>query len=427
MRIPKIVLLAAVAALLAVATAMPASAQQPDPEFVAEPAPDSQTRGEGYFVIAAEPGERVSQAVYLRNDSSRPLTLNLSAVDATTGPVGGASYELPNDPRDAVGAWIALERTSITLGAGKGAEVPFELEVPSDATTGEHLGGIAVWAPAKEENVEAAPAGEAGASVSFQTRRIIAVQVNLPGPAEPLLVITGVTPAARPDGVYLEIGIENQGDALTKGEGTITLPDEGFERDFSIDTFVPATAIAYPIQWTVAADNGTYAAAVEISYDGKTATWNGEFTLGEAVQDELAQRQTNRPPRDWLPIITMAAFALALGAVLLLLRERRRSAPAAPVGVAAGGGPASRRVPRPRWKRGAAPVATARPASVPIDPRFPAAQPPPRRGQLSSPPPPPPPPYAGAAPARSAPTGARAPQRHAYAAPPPPPPPPATT
>ncbi len=311
--------------VLSLVIALPAAAQPEDPAFVVEPAPEAQTQGTGYFVIDAELGQPVQQAVYLRNDSRAPLKLQLAGVDATTGPVGGASYELPNDPRDAVGAWIALERDSITLRPREGREVSFEVNVPADAPSGEHLGGIAVWAPAEEEGVEAAPAGQAGASVSFQTRRIVAVQLTLPGPAEPLLVISGVTPAARSDGVYLEIGIENQGTALTKGDGIITLPEEGFQRDFPIDTFVPGTSIAYPIQWAVSADNGTYDAAVDIRYDGKVATWEGTFTLGEAVQDELAQRQTNRPPRDWLPIITVAAVALALGAIMLLVRERRRA------------------------------------------------------------------------------------------------------
>ncbi len=319
------IFLSLVLVLVGLAVALPAAAQQEDPQFVAEPAAGSQTAGTGYFVIEAEPGDGVKQAIYLRNDSGRSLTLNLAALDATTGAVGGVSYELPNAPRDDVGAWIALKRTSITLAPDEDAEVPFEVEVPEDPATGEHLGGIAIWAPAEEEDVGAAPPGQTGASLSFQTRRILAVQVNLPGPAEPSLVITGVTPAARPDGVYLEIGIDNQGTALTKGEGTISLPDEGFERDFSIDTFVPGTAIAYPIQWTVAADNGTYGAAVEVRYEDETARWEGEFTLGDEVQEELAQRQTNRPPRDWLPVITAGALALALGAVLLLLRERRRT------------------------------------------------------------------------------------------------------
>lgn len=302
-----------------------ASAQPEDPQFVAEPAPGSETAGRGYYVVQVEPGETVEQAVYLRNDSRAPLQLNLAGVDAITGPVGGASYELPNEPRDAVGEWISLERRSITLGPREDASVSFDIDVPDDAATGEHLGGIAVWAPTEEENAEEAPEGEAGASVSFQTRRIIAVQLRLPGSAEPLLVISGVTPAARPDGLYLEIGVENQGHGLTRGNGVITLPDDDFEREFPIDTFVPGTAIAYPIQWRVAAESGTYRAAVEIRYDGKVATWEGTFTVGEELQAELAQRQTNRPPRDWLPIVTIVAVALAVAAILLLLRERRRN------------------------------------------------------------------------------------------------------
>lgn len=51
-------------------------------------------------------------------------------------------------------------------------------------------------------------------------------------------MVEGVTAVARPDGLYLEIAIENRGRGLTKAEGVITVGEDS-ERRFSVDTFVP--------------------------------------------------------------------------------------------------------------------------------------------------------------------------------------------
>ena len=273
-----------------------ATAQEGGVDFVVEPAPGSSTAPQGgYFLITATPGGEVTQVIGLRNDSPSRLELRLAAVDAVTGQLGGASYALETETPTRTGAWITLDRTALTLEPKASAVVPFRVAVPSGADSGEHLAGISVAAPAEKGAPGAAGEGQAGVSVDVQTRRIVAVQVNLPGPSDPELVVTGVSPAGRPDGLYLQIAIENKGRGLTKGEGTITLPDQGFERPFSIDTFVPGTSIAYPIKWADSAPDGDYRARVEIRYGGRVARWEGTFTVGQAVQKELAERQVQAP------------------------------------------------------------------------------------------------------------------------------------
>jgi hypothetical protein len=294
MRTSRLVLLLAWTLLL-VAPGV-ATAQEGSVNFVVEPVPGSSTapRG-GYFLLQATPGGEVAQSIGVRNDSSDRLELRLAAVDALTGQRGGASYTLDTEAPARTGAWITLERTSLTLEPKASAIVPFRVAVPPDAASGEHLAGISVAAPTEQRGPGPAGEGQAGASVDVQTRRVVAVQVNLPGPSDPDLVVTGVTPAGRPDGLYLEIGIENAGRRLTTGEGTITLPDHDFKQSFIVDTFVPGTSIAYPIKWTEATDDGNYRAQVDIRYGERVARWNGTFTVGEAVREELAERQVETP------------------------------------------------------------------------------------------------------------------------------------
>ncbi|MGH2821099.1 MAG: WxL protein peptidoglycan domain-containing protein, partial [Actinomycetota bacterium] len=272
-----------------------------------------------------DPGVKVVQSLALRNDSSKPLALRLAGVDATTGPFGGASYGLENEPAARVGAWISLERTSVTLAPGESEIVDFEVEVPPDADSGEHLAGISVFSPAPDAETEGAGEGEAGAAIHIQTRRIVAMQVNLPGPSQPELVISGVDAAARPDGLYLEIGMENAGRGLTKGQGFVEIPGEGFQQSFDVDTFVPGTSIAYPVRWTDSVPEGEYSARVEVEYEDGVASWEGTFTVGRGVLEELAERgvevpESSRPSWVW---VAVAAGAVALAGLFLFWLRRR--------------------------------------------------------------------------------------------------------
>lgn len=309
--------------LLALQSEAAAAAPEGDIGFLAQPAVGSSTApGGGYFLIPAAPGVVVDQAVALRNDSDAPIDLRLAAVDATTANLGGSAFALDDDPRAKTATWVSLDQTSITLPPRGSLTVPFTVSVPADAASGVHLAGISILAPVAERAAGEGEGGQAGASVDVQSRRVIAVQVDLPGPAEPELVITGVAPIARPDGLYVEIGIENRGRGLTQAEGQITLPDDGFDQSFDIGTFVPGTSIAYPIRWTSKTVQGDHAGRVEIRYGDRVAVWDGTFTVGEPLLEEQANRQTRppsaSPPPDDESSPVGLVFGAAAGALLLL-------------------------------------------------------------------------------------------------------------
>lgn len=322
MRILRSVLVIACALLPLTPVAAGAAAEEPS-KFLAQPAAGSTIEpGGGYFVVAGSPGKTFTQSVALRNDSGGPLELHLGAVDAATAQRGGSSFALETDKPVQMATWITLDKTSVTLAAKASLTVPFRIAVPAGAVSGVHLAGISVLVPSAKD--AAAEGGtKAGASVTVQSRRVIAVQVNLPGAADPELVITGVTPVARPDGLYLEVAVDNTGRGLTKGEGVVTLADDGFEQKFSIDTFVPGTSIAYPIKWTDKAADGDHPAHVEIRYGDRVAVWDGKFTVGEAVTEEQANRQVTPPsdssissPDGGLPVGIIAGGVV--GAIVLL-------------------------------------------------------------------------------------------------------------
>lgn len=302
---------------LALAGPAVAAPETGDLDFMVRPAADASTTAEGgYFVLDATPGAVVTQALEVRNDSDKAIQLRLAAVDAVTGPLGGASFGLTDDTATRTGSWVRLDQTSVSLQPDASARLPFTVTVPPDVESGQHLAGISV-AAVEPASVTTGTTAGAGATIDIRMRRLLAVQVNLPGATAPELAVRGVRAVAGPQGLHLEVDIENVGSALTQAQGTLTLAGEDFTRDFEVDTFVPRTAITYPVEWTSAARKGTYAAAVEIRYDGRTATWQGDVLVGEQVMSELGDRQVGGDVES--AGASSGALPWAIAAVVVLL------------------------------------------------------------------------------------------------------------
>ena len=297
-------------------------AQSTDMPFSADPAPGTASYKAGYFIINASPGETVTETLRLRNDSDAPLKLRIMSVDATTGPYGGISYVLPNDPVNKVGTWTSLPANEVDLAPREAKNIPLNITVPPDATIGDHVGGVTVWLPSAESQAEPGAAGQS-AAIDIQIRRVLSVHVVVPGSADPLLVINDVKPVVRPDGVYLEISIANQGRRLTKGNGFIELPENGFQRDFVLETFVPDTSIAYPIKWIDNPEEGTHQAHVVIRYEQFTAEWWGSFTIGPELTAQEKEREGGNS-HTLLYAILLAAAIIFTGFFTLLIWRRRR-------------------------------------------------------------------------------------------------------
>lgn len=337
----------------------------------------------GYFLLEAAPGDRVEQSIVVSNSSSKPLNLQLAAVDAITGPIGGASYRLPSEKIRETGAWIKLEKQEMQLGPHESRTVSFEVAVPTDATSGEHLAGLSVWPKGEADDDK-----EAAVGVIVRSRRIIAIQVDTPGPSGAELQIAGVKPVARPDGIYLEIAVKNAGFGLTTGHGSIALPEDGFHREFDVATFVAQTAIEFPVKWAEDPETGEYRAEVEIEYAaGKIARWEGTFVVGDPVLQELEDRGgATAGGMPWLWILALGT--LLLGGVLAVWLRRRRSS------YAPTRAPATRPVvqpPPPPLRTAPSPIVAARRASTgPSRRQPPPPPPPPRPGRFLTPRPAPP-------------------------------------
>jgi hypothetical protein len=331
---------AAALTFLLAGTALATDTTNPPVSFSLEPA-SSSSQPTGYFVISANPGDQVKESALLRNLTKDTIVVSLAAVDGSTGLYGGVTYGLPTDTAKHVGTWISFAQTQVTLKPDDSVEIPFTVNVPSDAPSGVNVGGLTAWIPAKKDNSTSTSEGFA-AQIIIQTRRVIAVEVNLPGDSTPVLQIGGVTPVPRASGMDLDIAISNTGHGMAGGTASIDIPSIGFHKDFTVGDVLPGTSIAYPIQWATKPAEQAYDAKVSITYNGKTADWSGSFTIGQTAVSELKNYVTSTTANGQsassgsglsttiIIIIAVAAMAwliiVGAGVYLVLSAARRRRA-----------------------------------------------------------------------------------------------------
>ncbi len=321
----------------------PAEAEDGNDVVSALVAPGSSTDPDGsYFVLDADPGDTITQTILVHNERPYPVEAHIEGVDAFTRDATGAGYGTPGKAPVGTGTWIVVSTPVLTLQPGEELPVSFTVHVPESATPGQYLAGMSAFVPLEASSTTTVPVPEnvADVRITLQGQRVIAVQVNVPGPAAAKLAVAGVRPVATPDGLALLLAMENEGNAFAKGTGTVRVESTGLRTGFDIDTFVSNTAIEYRVFWTEDVVVGVHDVAVQLRYDGKQVAWNGtvEITPGLASQleDELADIRVVGGGDSGLPwplivVGLLATLGCAFGAFAL----RRRRADPRPVPAAA--------------------------------------------------------------------------------------------
>lgn len=139
-----------------------------------------------YLMHDVDPGQSVSDAIAITNLSETDLTLRIAATDAFSDPQSGGFSLLPTDDAPAdVGAWVQLPASEVTVPARSRAEVPVLISVPSDATPGDHVGGIIT-------SHTGAATDENGQPVLVEARIAMRVYLSVTGERQPALSVSDV-------------------------------------------------------------------------------------------------------------------------------------------------------------------------------------------------------------------------------------------
>jgi|GEM_PF-3538219 hypothetical protein len=380
--------------LLALAVAPVAHAASGGPVFGLRAAGNPKL---GYFVYDLAPGAARQGAIIVSNTGNRAGTVKLYTADATTGRTTGTVYLTDRRPSRA-GAWVKLSSNSLTLAPGRHVTVHFTVRAPSSAVPGQWVGGIVA------ETTQAAqgPKAKHKANVRIRIRNltIVAVQVNVPGTPIVSFTIGTVTTGGQHGFQQVIVHFANAGNQLRKPTGTVTIFDSKGNvvetLPFSMDTFLPQTAIDYPVLLKKALPPGDYHATVRLAVPGAGSaakTENATRSFSVSKQDVTQVFTSSKPTQvptgglgdtagtsslPWALIAAGATGALLLVLLLFqLVRRRRSTSSAEPLRRSASAGPTPEPTPEPAPAPAVLPLAAAsvsvQPAPVePVPVPFPA-------------------------------------------------------
>jgi hypothetical protein len=290
----------------------------------------------GYFVHSLAPGESLSDEAMVMNSSDQPLVLRLYAADATTALNCGTAFANEGQEGNGVARWLSPSLSEIALEPGEERVVPFTIEVPQDASPGQHVAGLVV---------EAVPGGEAAASsegdaqftVQVVRRAGVAVVIDVPGPHGAGLEITDIRLKEQGDrGATFVLSVRNTGNVFVRGEGSLVIDGwEGTELasiPLKMDTVLAGDAAQFQVTPNVRLADGSYLLSAALRYEpGKTAVLEGvELKIGDGQpeypeEDESSQAglapdvNTLTPAEDegGFPIERYVAYGAALLALVV--------------------------------------------------------------------------------------------------------------
>lgn len=127
-----------------------------------------------------DPGSRLSDALVIVNHDQTPLDLQVYAADAYTNAGGQLDLLGRGEESTTVGRWISLDTDHVQVPPGGQVEVPFTVEVPDNATPGDHVGGL----------VTSLASPEVDDGISVDRRLGVRVQLRVGGELVPDLTVT---------------------------------------------------------------------------------------------------------------------------------------------------------------------------------------------------------------------------------------------
>jgi hypothetical protein len=301
----------------------------------------------GYFVYSLSAGASTSGAVIVSNVGNATGTVKLFTADATTGRTTGTVYETDKKPTGA-GAWVTLSTTSITLAPGGHKQIPFTVRVPAGQKAGQWVGGIV--AETSHQRAGSKTKGKASVQINIRDLTIVAVQTNVPGSPIVKFAIGDVTTGGTRGFQQVIVHFSNNGNVLAKPSGRVTILNSAKKAiqvlPFTMDTFLPATAIDYPVLLKKALPPGDYSAAVTLNVvpaAGSPITVKAQPTFSVSKED-VKQVFTSAAPQvappgttssssstPWALVGLIVAGLLVIALLVLwLIRRRRGGAEEAP-------------------------------------------------------------------------------------------------
>lgn len=174
----------------------PPTAPEPadDLTWGVQPAADGGAATRPAFSYQLDPGATISDAVRITNSSEVPVTLHISSHDAFNTDSGDFSVVTAEQPSSDLGTWVTLAATEVTIPAREYVDVAFDLVVPSNATPGDHAGGIVAAMSVERERGDGTP-------VTVEHRVGSRIYARISGDLRPALTVAELTTRFDGEGI----------------------------------------------------------------------------------------------------------------------------------------------------------------------------------------------------------------------------------
>jgi hypothetical protein len=281
--------------------------------------------GRGIYSFGATPGGQLEDHVAILNYSDQAVTLVIRPVDAVNTPQGGFAAVPINQPSKAVGTWIALPASDLTVSLAPRSDVivPFLVEVPKNATPGDHFGVLTA-------TLESSVISKSGQHIHLLQTVGTRVFIRVSGPLHPALAVenlrvrySGTDDPVGTGQAVLTYTVVNTGNVALGGKQTVSVSGLfGTKRTAThvaqIQLLLPGNAVNQTVKLTGVIPEIRDSAHVSISplyIQGTSEPASGPF---KATTSFWAVPWT-------LIAIVVAIILLAIGA--LWWRRRRRRGP----------------------------------------------------------------------------------------------------
>ncbi len=210
-----IVGLAAVLAVLPIATAI-AIENGGIGAKPANPRADN-PRTESIFVHEITPGQSITDAVEVINNTDTTKTLLVYAADSQVASGGSFACAQKADEAVSVGTWITLDKDSVNLAPNSTEQVGFTITAPKTASAGEQNGCIVIQDAQPNTTAD-------GNGVALSFRSAIRIALTVPGDIKKGLLFTGLNVKKIENNMLrLSAGLKNNGNVSLDSDLAINL------------------------------------------------------------------------------------------------------------------------------------------------------------------------------------------------------------
>ncbi|MFW7413884.1 hypothetical protein [Demequina sp. SO4-18] len=279
-------------------------------------------RANVYIIDHVAPGTVIERRVEVSNSTgeSTIVTVYPAAAQIADGNFVGE----PEATQNELSSWIAVSPSAPELASGEQAEVDVEIDVPADATVGEHYGVI--WA-------EVTDAPESG-GVTAVTRVGIRIYLSVGEGTAPVsdFTIGGLTASRTDDGSpSVEATVTNSGERALDLTAQVSLSDGPGGVSAGPFSTEPVTTLGIGESAPMRVDldpllpNGPWRADVTVTSGLEERSIEAELTFPEAGATAEATVDDGVPLVVVIAIVVLAALAAVIGAIVFARKRSQAS------------------------------------------------------------------------------------------------------